>query len=211
LNQNQRANRWRAQHGMYHRIDRDIERVLSVIGKDADHVRTYDSLLDRLNPEKVTTTDYQKEFARYWLMKAVRASQSFRDAYFQMLQTHLANRMTIADVLTQLSSIPTNRGGPKLQFSFATKLIHMADPHAPIFDSRVGAFYSFVWPASGLLRQRVRACLDFYEFLTREYASVLTNGLLDESIQAFEQRFNPRHFTREKVIDSLIWAFEAQR
>jgi hypothetical protein len=49
----------------------------------------------------------------------------------------------------------------------------------------------------------------FHGFLTQEYARVLNGGLLASAIQEFRLRLNPQHFTDEKIVDSLIWAFVA--
>jgi len=36
---------------------------------------------------------------------------------------------------------------------------------------------------------------------------VLNGGLLATAIQEFRLKLNPQHFTDEKIVDSLIWAF----
>jgi hypothetical protein len=36
---------------------------------------------------------------------------------------------------------------------------------------------------------------------------VLQNNLLAPAVQEFRLRLNPQHFTDEKIVDSLIWAF----
>ena len=51
--------------------------------------------------------------------------------------------------------------------------------------------------------------MTFHSFLAEEYARVLKGGLLNVAIQEFRLRLKPQHFTDEKIVDSLIWAFVA--
>ena len=87
--------------------------------------------------------------------------------------------------VSDIYKIPTNKSGRQsLQISFATKLLHMVNPTTPIYDSMVAAFYFFDEPGR---KQPLQ--------------------LLSPAIQSFRRRFSPQHFTDEKVIDSLLWAF----
>jgi hypothetical protein len=57
------------------------------------------------------------------------------------------------------------------------------------------------------LQQRIAGFVTFHNFLIQEYARVLQNGLLASAIQEFHLQLTPQHFTDEKIVDSLIWAF----
>ncbi len=127
------------------------------------------------------------------------------------LQAAQANRPLFGNLAQQLYNTPTHGNGRQsLQCSFATKLLHMVNPNAPIYDSLVAAFYFFQEPGRNKpLGQRIAAYVAFHTFLAEEYRRILANGLLAASIQAFRQQFNPQHFTDEKVIDSLLWTYVA--
>jgi hypothetical protein len=87
----------------------------------------------------------------------------------------------------------------------------MTNPRLPIYDSMVADFYFYDSPANKQpLAQRIKHLVSFHDFLTSEYARILRLGLLSPAIQMFRQQFNPLHFTDEKIIDSLIWAFVSQ-
>jgi hypothetical protein len=96
-----------------------------------------------------------------------------------------------------------------LQFSFATKLAHMVDPHVPIFDSFVANFYFFtVPPPTRPFQDRLASLLEFHAFLTREYARVLHLGLLAPAIEQIRsQRRLGSAVPDERVVDWLIWAW----
>jgi hypothetical protein len=101
-------------------------------------------------------------------------------------------------------------GQKSLQFSFATKLLHMTNQHSPIYDSQVTSFYFFQEPSTEVgLQKRINGLVDFHGFLAQEYARVLKGGLLASAIQEFRLRLKPQRFTDEKIVDSLVWAFVA--
>ena len=83
----------------------------------------------------------------------------------------------------------------------------------PIYDSQVAAFYFFQEPDikdakdPGDLKRRIGVFTSFHDFLRQEYARVLQNNLLASAIKEFRVRLSPQHFTDEKIVDSLIWAF----
>ena len=47
----------------------------------------------------------------------------------------------------------------------------------------------------------------FTAFLEQEYQRVLIEDLLETSLVVFWQQLFPQHFTDEKVLDSLLWAY----
>ena len=141
---------------------------------------------------------------------------AYRGAYFQELQSALANRPDLASLVAKLFETPTDKlGTKKLEFSFATKLLHTADRQRPIYDTHVTAFYFFQpltkRPAKRSdeewLQDRTSDLIVFYNFLSDEYTRVLANGLLAKSIRAFRSKFNPKHFTDVRIIDLLIWTY----
>jgi hypothetical protein len=83
----------------------------------------------------------------------------------------------------------------------------MTNQRIPIYDSRIAAFYFFATPANKTLQRRINRFVSFHSFLIGEYARVLQNNLLATAIQEFKRQLNPRRFTDEKIVDSLIWAF----
>jgi hypothetical protein len=88
----------------------------------------------------------------------------------------------------------------------------MRDIHRPVYDSQVSAFYFFIKPSlNAALQERINGYVHFYNFLTNEYARILRNSLLAASIDEFRRHYDPKYFTDEKIIDSLIWSFVGLR
>lgn len=192
---------------MYDLINNHVQIILATIPQN--HVTDYDWLIQNL--QQAGTPQYQANYRNYWGMNAARLNAAYYGAYFQALQAALANPPPLGNLAQALYQIPAHANGRQsLQFSFATKLLHMANPQSPIYSKEVAAFYFFQGPDyNHPLQQRINDLVAFHNFLSTEYARVLTNGLLTTSFQAFHAQFNPQHFTDVKIIDSLIWAFVA--
>jgi hypothetical protein len=156
---------------------------------------------------QVGTSDYQRIYRKHWTMNQSQLSPDFYTTYFSVLDGAVKTAPTLEKVIQTLYSASVRRNGQKsIQFSFATKLLHMVDQHLPIYDSQVAEFYFFQVP-TGESEERLAKLTRFYEFLKAEYARVLKDGLLDKSIQEVRHSFPNSKLTDEKIIDSLIWAF----
>lgn len=171
------------------------------------HVDDYDWLM--FNQDLATSPGYQSRYRKYWMMNAARLGQEYVDAYFDLLVRARSNEPDIKMVASALYEIPCNSKGKKaLQYSFSTKLLHALDPTLPIYDSQVAAFYFFTPPErTAPLDARLNDLGTFYKFLRGEHDRVLAEGLLQGCIHEFRSQLSPRHFTDQKIVDSLIWGF----
>ena len=188
---------------MYDLINQFAQTVVGTI--PPEHVTDYEWLLQ--NVGQASTPDYQRRYRRFWAMNAAQLGPAFYTAYFGALNAAINHPPILSSVAQTLHAASARQNGQKsLQFSFATKLLHMTNPRSPIYDSQVTAFYFFQEPSTAL-QQRISGLVAFHGFLTQEYARVLNSGLLATAIQEFRLKLNPQHFTDEKIVDSLIWAY----
>jgi hypothetical protein len=173
------------------------------------HVAEYDWL--RENTGAVSTLAYQTRYRAFWQMNAARLSPGFCDIYFATLRKAIQHAPELGLLTHTLYETATHLNGRQsLQFSFATKLLHMVNPRAPIYDSLIARFFFFAEPPRERpLEQRIDSLVAVHGFLVREYARILKERLLESAIMAFRERLRPRCFTDEKCVDSLIWAFVA--
>src|SRR6266404_2713523 len=96
------------------------------------------------NADQANKPSYQKEYRRFWAMNAAQLSPDFYTAYFRALRISISQPPELRDVVQGLYESSARRNGDRsIQFSFATKLVHMASPRLPIYDSRVAKFYFF--------------------------------------------------------------------
>lgn len=192
---------------MYHLNNTYSEDILSTIRPD--HISEYDWLMD--NMKYCREPAYQKRYRTYWRMNAARLCPAYCTAYFDQLHVAQSRKIPLSALARTLYATPTTRTGKQsLQISFASKLLHTADPHLPIYDALVRDFYFWTSPSPRQsLNGRINTLYAFYTFLEQEYQRVLTHNLLQNPIRDFRSRFTPKHFTDEKIIDSLLWAFVA--
>jgi hypothetical protein len=190
---------------MYNLINSNIHPILQQIQRD--WVNEYDWLVSNL-PD-CDQPAYQRRYKVFWRLNAARLHDNFCKAYFQALQSARSIPPDLSNLTLALHATPTHGSGRRsLQFSFASKLLHMVSPSLPIYDSLVAAFYFYEEQNRKLLlQQRVASLVGFHNFLSSEYERILTHKLLGPSIAAFRNHFNPLHFTDEKIIDSLIWGY----
>ena len=198
---------------MYTLINRNIDLLLGGIGCKRE-VRPYVWLTRNLRDRSVSADEaYQREYSSYWGLNGAGLGKEFRDAYFCHLEELKRDSKpgveSVEAVARRLWKVPVNRSGRRsLQFSFASKLVHMVNPNLPLYDSRVEDFY-FLPPTSA--SEKLEAKMESYRFLVEEYDRVLTDGILSSSIQKFRDKFHPDSacYSDIKIIDTLIWKFAA--
>ncbi len=199
---------------MYRVIEKYPSAVVSKI--TGSYVTEYEWLLD--NPDKVLGDEYQRIYRNFWAMNAAFPTPAFCSTYFSMLDNALNNPQNpptlthVVKTLYPLTERVTKRGKrePFPPFSFATKLLHMTNTALPVYDKWVVGFYFLRKPTvtkrGGGVDGQIADYIKLHDFLIEEYARILQKGLLSKAIQEFETR-KSRRFSKEKIIDSLIWAF----
>jgi hypothetical protein len=196
---------------MYSLINSHIDRLLQTISPQ-DDVRPYVQLVrDLPNVDASQDMLFQRTYRRYWALNAARLGPEFLRAYFAVLERSKQSpeRVTAELVARELLEIPVNSKGTKsLQFSFASKLVHMVNPRLPVYDSMVETFFFFPRPDRGTTEKKLANLLQSYKFLVEEYDRVLRDRLLSPAIDAFRQHFRMEtDYSDEKIIDTLIWRF----
>jgi len=197
---------------MYTIINQNVGALLKLINPQAD-INPYVWLLGELpNRNVAQDQEFQRIYRLYWQLNPARLSKEYLAAYFghlEQLKGH-PEHITVEAVARHLLPIPTHGNGRQsLQFSFASKLVHMLNPEQPVYDSMVESF--FFLPSGGAnetTEQKIARLLASYEFLHTEYGRVLEQGLLAQANTQFRARFSVNAaYTDRKIIDTLIWKF----
>ena len=197
---------------MYKLINRHIGQLLDVIDPGID-IQPYVLLVRQLNRVDVSRDlEYQRKYRRYWQLNAARLCEPFCQSYFALLEglKRRARGATVGTVAQQLLQVPCHNNGQRaLQFSFASKLVHMLNPQLPVWDSMVESYY-FLPKGSTIetTEQKLQRLLASYDFLCVEYNRILQQGALLPAIRQFRQRYRlGSEYSDIKVIDTLIWKF----
>jgi hypothetical protein len=192
---------------MYQLINKNIGSVIDAAQELG--VAAYSDLRASLGTVDVTKdVVFQKRYRDYWRMNVGRFGPAFYEGYFGILSD--CQRVGSADlrrtIKTLLDMGAETRG---LQFSFATKLVHMIDPRVPVYDAYVAGFYFYIPPTSKTPRgERIKDLLSFHGFLRKEYQRIIDQGLLERSISEFRSREpNSAGIPDERIIDWLIWGW----
>ena len=197
---------------MYAIINQHVDALLNSINPQVD-IDPYVWLLGELpNRNVAQDQEYQRIYRRYWQLNPARLSKEYLAAYFGYLEQLKAKpeNVMVETVTRHLFLTPTHGNGRQsLQFSFASKLVHMLNPEQPVYDSMVESF--FFLPSGGAnetTEQKLIRLLASYEFLHTEYGRVLDQELLAQAITQFRARFGVNEaYTDRKIIDTLIWKF----
>lgn len=196
---------------MYSVLNRHVEPLLASIENDGG-LDQYKYLMDSSRRTDTSRDDqFQRAFRSYWQMGAARLSDEFCKAYFGHLEELKAfEHPDVGRIAVCLYNVASNsKGERKLHFSFSTKMLHMLQPDAPVYDSLVAQFY-FLSENGSTFDEKLKSRLESYMFLIAEYERVLNDDLLAPSITAFRKRFTfAGTFTDTKIIDTLIWRFAA--
>jgi len=197
---------------MYRLINNSCDAVLAKLQQKND-IADYQDLQRLLREVNVSTDkDFQQKYRAYWRMNVARLGDVFYSRYFGLLESSKGIISPDIGVVVRALSIPSSSTKREsIQFSFASKLVHTLDPHAPVYDSLVASFYFFVPPSSDLaIDQRLDRLLEFYGFLRSEYERMIRVGLLDRAIRRFRARFQVEDsFCDERIVDLLLWGFVA--
>jgi len=175
-------------------------------------LETYSDLKNGLKGQNIKrNTVFKKTYVKFFGMGQSRLISDYYDRYFSLLEENKANRkVSLSWILNSLHSVSkTSKGRQTLQFSFATKMVHIINDDEPIYDSRIKLFFKMTEPPAEIeFNKRVEAYLDIQMSIKIEYDRIIKNKLLEPSIGYFRKvNENRSDHSDIKVIDWLIWQF----
>lgn len=200
---------------MYTTINKNIDKLLKLIDPVKD-IGNYIWLLENIRNTDVTVDKgFQTIYQDYWGLTNAGLSSAFIAAYFKHLQFLKMNPriIDVKTVATTLYGIPTHIDGSKsLQFSFASKMVHMLCPNLPIYDHMLEMFFFLPEKRSGKdFESKLANLHSSYLFMVDEYRRIIEKGLLRTAIESFRSYFKSKDscstISDEKIIDTLLWNF----
>lgn len=195
---------------MYDLVNRNCDRLLATMKKDWDIAPYVWMLLELPLRDVARDEEFQRIYCSYWVLNGAGLCQSYRAKYFALLEREkrTPGTVNVEQVAWDLYETPVNKEKKALQFSFATKLVHMIRTDLPVYDRMVETFYFLPRSYAGPAKTKLANLLTSYQFLVTEYERVLREGLLAGSVQTFRRHFGlPPLYSDQKIIDTLIWKF----
>jgi len=195
---------------MYDLMNGNITRLLGTVNRS--DIDEYVWMIRELHNCDVSQhREFQSRYCSCWALNGAGLGQCFRSAYFSLLEQAKSSPepATVEWITRTLYEIPVNAKEVKaLQFSFASKLVHMVNPRLPVYDRMVESFYFLPRPYAGTSEKKLANLLRSYRFLVSEYDRILREGLLAPAIDELRRHFQlPADYSDQKIIDTLIWKF----
>lgn len=194
-------------------------------------LKLYLSIMGNLPCGNPVTEDFRRDFYRFYLRSGSRTYGAAMDKRWNPLYdclTQIGSGSSLRDIVTKLSeALSKNIDHKRLEFSFATKLLHTVNPDKPIYDSRVTAYlhkFGNDEIKSGRIdnwkrrdddiERRLKCVEDDYARLCRWYNDFLETGECQKWCAQFDswcdewKAESGKTIKPVKKIDFLIWAWK---
>lgn len=178
-----------------------IEQILSDNKKMLVGMKKYKNIMDALHWTNVAEDkDFQKAFNGFFVMSF--RKPIYYDMFYSFLEQKKDKGASFEETLEYLKEAEG-----QLEISFSSKLIHIINPHRPIWDNNVAVqHFGMKTPNPNLdsaARQK-EAVRVYHEYCSRFY-EYLDSGDGQAAIRMFNNRYPHTGFTDAKKIDFLMW------
>lgn len=145
-----------------------------------------------------TDREFQKAFNGFFRMGR-RTEEYYRD-YYCYLQQHKETGVTFAEALTYLYE----KHG-RLEMSFVSKMVAIADPACPIWDSVVTKGHFGIVAPYANEKNRLQKGIDKYAQYCQRYYTYMQTAEAKAKIAEFERLFPGADITDVKKLDFMLW------
>lgn len=152
---------------------------------------------------------FQFVFRSFYRLDNAGLTDEFKKKYFELLEDSRSSQPNIKEICEHLYKIRNRRGLMSLQFSFVTKLANTVNSSLPIYDSEVAKMYGYRAPLSSRpVPERIDHLLKFYAELSDDYNKIISEGLLDKTLELFDKTFQKytNKVSQNKKLDFIIWS-----
>lgn len=179
----------------------DIEQILSHSKKLRLGMEKYKNIMTTLYWTNVANDkDFQRAFNGFFVMRSKKSE--YYDRFYSFLEQKKDKGVSFEETLEYLKEAEG-----RLEVSFSSKLIHIINPHRPIWDNNVAVqHFGMKMPNHSTdsvhrLKEAVRVyheyCSRFYEFLD--------SGDGQAVLRMFNEKYPHTGFTDVKKIDFIMW------
>ena len=142
--------------------------------------------------------DFQRVFNNFFRM-ARRSKQHYID-FYQYLEAHKRTGISYADALAFFYE----KHG-KLEMSFISKMVAIADPAFPIWDSVVAGGHFGMKAPYAYAQNRYEKAVEKYAEYCRVYATYMRTDEANEKIKIFDRYFPNADISDVKKLDFILW------
>lgn len=142
--------------------------------------------------------DFQRAFNGFFRMRQ-RSSEFYKD-FFYYLELHKNTEVSFEDAITTFYE-----KFHRLEISFTSKLVALANPQKPIWDSVVTyGHFGIKAPSYGSGKRLEKAIARYYEYCGR-YADYMKTAEAKALINQFNHIYENVEITDEKKVDFMLW------
>ncbi|MGN0986456.1 MAG: hypothetical protein ACI4OO_01295 [Otoolea sp.] len=177
------------------------EHILSDNEKLATGMRKYKKIMDFLYWTDVSADkDFQRAFNSFFVMRS--RSNKYYDMFYSFLERKKDKGVSFEETLDYLKEAEG-----QLEISFSSKLIHVINPHRPIWDKIVAEnHFNMKLPGYGgdtstrqkeVVKLYHEYCSRFYEYLDSADGQTI--------LRLFNEKYPHTGFTDAKKMDFIMW------
>lgn len=152
-------------------------------------------------------------YSSFYQLNSVGLTNQWKEKYFGILFTPslilsaAKPEDALEKVLVYLSQISENKIDSRVQFSFATKLLHTLNTNLPIYDSLIRRESVLDLPNfnSETTGERIKSRVEIYKILLQDYEILLEDNRVKELILEFKRYFISHEMSDTKALDFLLW------
>ena len=201
------------------KINNNAYQIISNLDKES--ISVYEFLQNRFD-NSITHSDnfFQFVFRSFYRLDNAGLSKQFKEVYFSLLEKYKNgkyssdNCFVIKDIVHELAKYPTLKqekvlsSKGSLQFSFATKLLNIISPAAPIYDSEVRLMFGFR-DCSNIVdfENRLDRLCEYYKVIQKIYETALKYNSLGPTLIEFDYQFKDySNIPSIKKLDFIFWS-----
>lgn len=150
---------------------------------------------------------FQFVFRSYYRLDNAGLTEEFKREYFKLLEENRDKEIFDYEyALKRLYKIKNRKGQESFQFSFVTKLFNTIDNHMPIYDSEVVNVFGFSKYMQRSFDVKIENYLNQLEAIKNVYHKIIDEGLLENTINRFNQKFIENNISEMKKLDFIFWS-----
>lgn len=182
-------------------VQLDLEKSLKIFEQNQKSNRRYLKIMRIFqDPSQPLDREFQKLFNGFY---RVRRGSDWQEACYHIMEMHRTDpSVTFPQLLNEL----TYHTG-KVDFSFATKILHTINPRMPIYDSIIATNLALWNNYDGSVDRKMCRAIVIYDQLQQAYRQLQTMPEMLQCVDAFNRRFlDFLNISTLKKIDFLLWS-----
>lgn len=188
-------------------LEKNQELIISQISQEGIDVSVFiQKEYNKLGSELLKDSIFRYIFKKYYLSSSARFfSEKSYNIYFSIfselvVEDYVNTDKIIKEVLRGLTPMRE-----KLEYSYASKMIHTVNTNYPLYDSYVKSALRLKNISGKSNEERIESYLIIYKKIIEIYNKIIKNESLKNLIKNFEEQRKLNDINDIKILDFLFW------